>query len=95
MIKCKPNAKFYGGRAMEIVLWTLSFVASVLIFAWNNTFWKLNKVNSTESVMGWWIVSKFVLPIFLGITCYMCCTGRGGMLDQGNTKIHISSMISQ
>ena len=63
---------------MEITIWTLGAIGTVLIFAWHNTFWELNKVNSTESVMGWWIVSKFVVPGFLGITVYLCCTGRGG-----------------
>lgn len=78
LIKCKPNMRIPGGRVTELILWLSSFSSIVLIFAWHNSFWEINKVNSEYNILAWFVMSKFMIASSLGFISYMCCTGRGG-----------------
>lgn len=82
LIKRHPNIKFPGGRFSERALWLISFLGTVGIFLWFDSFFGDYRAHTTATeAMSWWVISKFVFPGFLAVTCYLCCTGRGGTVN--------------
>lgn len=82
LIKRHPNLKILGGRPVEILCWIASFSTFVIFYCWNNSFWDINKVNSSLNALSWFMTSKLFTSAALGYICYMCCTGRGEVVNK-------------
>lgn len=82
LVKCKPNLRIPGGQLGERILWALAFATPVGIYAWHCTFWGWNQVVPDGSALAWQVLSKFGQCFWLGYVCYMCCTGRGGLVNK-------------
>lgn len=77
LIKRQPNLQIPGGRKVAIASWWLASISLVLvIYAWHGSFWKMNVVVSSKSVMAWFVFSKLLCAFWLSYSCYICCTGR-------------------
>lgn len=85
LIKRYPNLRPIGGRPVEIFLWIASFSTYVIFYTWHNSFWGLNQVNSTWNTLAWFALSKLATGFGLAYISYMCCTGKGGVVNRALT----------
>lgn len=76
LIKKKTNLQMPGGRKMAIFVWWISFIILIGTILWHCSFWKINTIVSSNSVMAWFVISKIVCLFWLSYTGYLCCTGK-------------------
>lgn len=81
LILRKPRLPL-GGRFLETGLWFTSLCSVVCIWVWHNfTFLEQNVIHDPRQVQAWFVYSKLVWSLFLGLTTYLCCTGRLNWLN--------------
>lgn len=76
LIERKPNFQMPGGRKMAIAVWWSSLIALIGTILWHCSFWKINTIVSSNSVLAWFVASKIVGAFWLSFTGYLCCTGK-------------------
>jgi membrane-associated HD superfamily phosphohydrolase len=71
----------------EVIAWIISVLTIILVFMWNNTFWKLNKSAPLYSVLLWYSFGKLFSATAFTWIYFALCTGRARMLCRNNESI--------
>jgi len=75
LIQRKPRLPL-GGPVVETGVWLVSLVSVLYALIWHYGFMEQNIIIPESSVIGWFAYYKMTWSLFLGLTTYLCCTGR-------------------
>lgn len=66
----------------EVLLWIFSVITIIVVFTWNNAFWKLDKSSPLYSVLLWHTFGKLFFALAFTWIFFALCTGRAITLNR-------------